>query len=216
MVTGIEVPLEAAIAAWLAALLLGVFVGRARKIPRHTPVSDPLSGLFTPETFETAVDSANRRTSDAAPARAVLHARLDQIAMLRSRSNTKAREAVLNHVAAVMKAGIRRDDRLARVEGDGFTIVMSGADEKAAKSAADRLRRALAQIRLPQFGSDNVFTASFGVAAGSADEVGDKLMRRALAALNAAQKAGSDHVVAASDIEEVIYLPAPEPSANVA
>ncbi|MDC8755011.1 diguanylate cyclase [Erythrobacter sp. sf7] len=216
MVTGIDVPLEAAIAGWLAALVLGVFIGRAWKIPRHTSLSDPLSGLFSPETLETAIESTRRRTGDRASARAVLHARLDQIAMLRSGRNAEAREAVLDHVAAVMKASIRRDDRLARVAGDGFTIVMSGADERAAKSAADRLRRALAQIRLPQFGSDNAFTASFGVAAGRADEMGDTLMRRALAALDAAQKAESDHVVAASEIEEVIYLPAPEPSTNAA
>jgi diguanylate cyclase (GGDEF)-like protein len=136
--------------------------------------------------------------------------------MLRSGWNAEAREAVLDHVATVMKAGIRREDRLARVEGDGFTIIMSGADETAAKGAADRLRRALAQIRLPQFGTDNAFTASFGVASGRADETGDKLVKRALAALNAAQKVGSDQVVAASEIEEVIFLPAPGPSANAA
>jgi diguanylate cyclase (GGDEF)-like protein len=216
MVTGIEVPLEAAIAAWLAALALGVFAERARKRLRRAPASDPLSGLFTPETFETVVESANRRAGDPVPARAVLHARIDQIAMLRSGWNAEAREAVLDHVATVMKAGIRREDRLARVEGDGFTIIMSGADETAAKGAADRLRRALAQIRLPQFGTDNAFTASFGVASGRADETGDKLVKRALAALNAAQKVGSDQVVAASEIEEVIFLPAPGPSANAA
>ena len=133
--------------------------------------------------------------------------------MLRTARDAATREQILSQIAGVMKAGIRRDDSFARIEGDGFTIIMPGADERAAVGVAERLRRALAQFHLTQFGADNRFTASFGVASGRAD---DNLVARARAALEAAQRGGSDHVVAASEIEEVIFLPAPERTADAA
>lgn len=215
MITGIEVPLEAAIAASLAALALGAFVERIRARPaRHQP-GDPLAALFTRETLGSAAREASRRDHRIA-AQAVLHGRIDQSAMLRTGWDAEAREQVISHIAAVMKAGIRRDDSFAQIDGDGFTIIMPGADERAARGVADRLRHALARMTLPQSGLANPFTASFGVAAGRADERGDALVARALAALEAARKAGSDHVVAASEIEEVICLPAPDRSPRAA
>lgn len=216
VVTGIAVSLEAAMAASFATLMLGVYLGQERQRRRQAASHNPLAGLFAPATLETAVDGATRRLQSRVAAQAVLRGRIDQTASLRAGWDAQTREQVLSHIAGVMKAGVRRDDSFARIEGDGFTIVMPGADERAARSVADRLRRALAQIRLPQFGGANPFTASFGVAAGQADDTRDNLVARARAALEAAQKAGSDHVVAASEIEQVIFLPAPQRSADAA
>lgn len=214
--SGIAVPLEAAVAVWLAALGLGVFAGQAWAARRRPASADPLAGLFTPGTFGAAAEGANRRLRGKIAGQAVLHGRIDQIAALRTGWDAPTREQVLGQIAGVMKAGIRRDDSFARIEGEGFTIIMPGADEHAAAGAAERLRRALAQLRLPQFGMDNPFTASFGVAAGRVDDSRDNLVARARAALEAAQRGGHDHVVSASEIEEVVFLPAPERSAGAA
>lgn len=216
MIIGIAVPLEAAMAASLAALLLGIYVGQERVRRRQHTAPDPLSGLFVPATLESAIDGANRRFNSRVAAQAVLRGRIDQIASLRTGWDAQTREQVLGQIAAVMQAGVRRDDSFARIEGDGFTILMPGADERAAVGVADRLRHALTQIRLPQFAGENPFTASFGVAAGRADDSRDNLVARARAALEAAQQAGSDHVVAASEIEEVMFLPAPARSVGAA
>ncbi|MFN4020558.1 MAG: GGDEF domain-containing protein [Erythrobacter sp.] len=216
MITEIAVPLEAAMAASLAALVLGIYVGQERVRPRRNAAANPLSGLFAPANLEAAIDSANRRFSSRVAVQAVVRARIDQSASLRIGWDPQTREQVLGHIAAVMQAGVRRDDSFARIEGDGFTIVMPGADERAAVGVADRLRHALAQIKLPQLGGANPFTASFGVAAGPAHDRRDHLVARARAALEAAQKAGSDQVVTASQIEEIMFLPAPAPSADAA
>lgn len=208
--------LEAAGAAWLAAAGLGFLAGQAWTRRKRAAAANPLAGLFAPATLGPAVDGANRRCHGASTAQAVLHGRIDQLAMLRTGRDAATREQMLSQIAGVMKAGIRRDDSFARIEGDGFTIIMPGADERAAIGVAERLRRALAQFHLTQFGADNRFTASFGVAAGRADDNRDNLVARARAALEAAQRGGSDHVVAASEIEEVIFLPAPERAAKAA
>ncbi|WP_296718397.1 GGDEF domain-containing protein [Erythrobacter sp.] len=176
---GIEVSLEAAMAAWLVALVLGAVIGQKRQRGMQNSAPDPLSGLFARSVLENVIDSANRRIASRAPAQAVLHGRIDQIAALRAGWDFQAREQFLGNVAAVMKASIRSDDNFISAQGDGFTIVMPGADESAAKGVADRLRRALAQAKLPLFGSNNAFTASFGVAAGSASDSSKTLVARA-------------------------------------
>lgn len=219
MVTGIAVPLEAAMVASLAALALGFYAERLRhrralalawSVPR--PAANPLSDLFAPSIFGQTVERVNRRRNVRKAARAVLSGRIDQMAMLRAGWDAESRDQVLAHIAAVMKAGVRREDSFTHIAGEGFTIVMPGADEHDAKGVAERLRRALASMTLPRSGAMNPFTASFGVAADEHGHAGEALIARARAALDAAQQTGSDHVVAASDIEEVIFLPPPEPA----
>lgn len=114
-----------------------------------------------------------------------------------------------------MRAGLRRGDQVVS-DGDGYTIVMHDADEPAAVRTANRLRRALARLRLPHTTRDARLTASFGVAAdrmgmpiGAAD-------RQARRALYAARMRGADHVVPASELQEILYLPAPTPVASAA
>lgn len=216
MITGIEVPLEAAIAASLVVFALGVLAERTRFHRKLDDAVNPLAGLFAPGVLESAADEANRRLAGRMAGHAVLRGRIDQIAMLRTGWDAAARDQVLGQIADVMKAGVRRGDRVSHTEGEGFTIIMPGADERAAKGVAERLRRALTQMKLPQSGTHNPFTASFGVAAGRNDDCGETLVARARAALDAAQKAGSDHVVAASEIEEVMFLPSPDSSAAAA
>ena len=216
MITGFEVPLEAAIAASLAALALGILAERSRFHRKLDDAVNPLAGLFAPGVLENAAEEANRRLAGRMASQAVLRGRIDQIAMLRTGWDSAARDQVLGHIASVMKAGIRREDRFELIEGEGFTILMPGADEQAAMGVAERLRRALAHMTLPQSGMHNHFTASFGVAAGRSGDCGETLVARARAALEAAQKAGSDHVVAASEIEEIKFLPAPHSSSAAA
>ena len=216
MITGFEVPLEAAIAASLAALALGILAERSRFHRKLDDAVNPLAGLFAPGVLESAAEEANRRLAGRMASQAVLRGRIDQIAMLRTGWDSAARDQVLGHIASVMKAGIRRGDRFEHIEGEGFTIVMPGADEQAAMGVAERLRRALAHMTLPQSGMHYHFTASFGVAAGRSGDCGETLVARARAALEAAQKAGSDHVVAASEIEEIKFLPAPHSSSAAA
>jgi diguanylate cyclase (GGDEF)-like protein len=216
VITGFEVPLEAAIAASLAALVLGILAERARFHRKLDDAVNPLAGLFAPGVLESAAEEANRRLAGRMAGQAVLRGRIDQIAMLRTGWDSAARDQVLGHIASVMKAGIRREDRFEHIEGEGFTILMPGADERAAMGVAERLRRALAHLTLPQAGVHHPFTASFGVAAGRSGDCGETLVARARAALEAAQKAGSDHVVAASEIEEIKFLPAPHSSSAAA
>ena len=111
MITGFEVPLEAAIAASLAALALGILAERSRFHRKLDDAVNPLAGLFAPGVLESAAEEANRRLAGRMAGQAVLRGRIDQIAMLRTGWDSAARDQLLGHIASVMKAGIRREDR---------------------------------------------------------------------------------------------------------
>lgn len=214
--TGIEVPLEVAalLCAGFAAAGAWAASSRAhrRYDPRRVPSGGPRGGIHNPEVYAQTVDLAARRNAMRAASRAVLQGRIDHLEALGPLWSSETRAEVHEHVAAVMRASLRRNDRLAHAEGDAFTITLAGADERAAMRIAERLRRRLGQLRLPQLGSDAQLTASFGVAAQGFGDGDDSIVNRARRALEAAVAKGADHVVPASEIEEIMLLPAPAPS----
>lgn len=196
MITGMDVPLEAAMMLCMAGIALGLWAGRRR---------------VKPATLVHTVDLAARRNANRAASQAVLHGRIDHLVGLRNDWNSDIREQVQGHVAAVMRAGLRRGDSFAVSDRDDFTITIPGADERTAARIADRLRRSLAELRLPYLSGGDRVTASFGVAAEQFGVSGDALVQRAQQALRVAMKQGEDHVMTASEIEEILLLPAPAP-----
>lgn len=216
MISGIEVPLEVAAMLGAGCAALGVWTGRVRAARRNDPrgnaLSDRLGELLKAEAHANTIDLAVRRDAQSAGSRAVLQGRIDQLGAMAGASNSGARNEVRQHVAAVMRAGLRRDDRVALERGDGFIISMHGLDERAAVRVANRLRRKLGQLRLPHLGSDVRLTATIGVAAGRRSPGTEGIVRRARRALDVAVARGIDHVVPASEIEEIMLLPAPAPS----
>lgn len=215
------VPLEMAVLLCAMCAGLGSWAGQAlarrRLDPRRARTGgDPLSALLKPSVLAEAVEQAARRSALRSGPHAVLHGRIDQFAALHPAWDAETRDAVRAHIAAVMRAGLRQGDRIALAEsaaGGGFTILAPGADERSAVRIAERMRRALGQLRLPQIGKTARLTVSFGVAAdryGDHIDVIDQRARRALDTANA------DHVVPASEIEEIMLLPAPTPEASPA
>lgn len=218
MATGIGVPLEVAMLLCIGTAVAGVWIGQRRSHLRPDPHCDPLRELRRPSAFAQAADLAARRNAVRSGSHAVLRARIDQFTRFSHTMDADERDQVRVQIAAVMRAGLRRHDRIGLADGDGFTILIPGADERAAARIADRLRGTLAQLRLPQFGKDTRFTASFGVAADRSDEDIEIIEHRARRALRAAVSHGEGHVIPASEIEEVMYLPAPShaPAASAA
>lgn len=109
-----------------------------------------------------------------------------------------------------MRMSLRRDVRIAMVagnaQGDGFAILIPGADERAAVGVAERLRQKVAQLQLPRFHDEASLTISVGVAAGSIAESCEGIEARARRALEIALALRPDNVVPASAIAEPVAL----------
>lgn len=216
MISGIEVPLEVAVLLCAASAALAGWVTNRRTVRRLDPRRDPVRDLLKPATLGPAIDLAMHRDAQRRVANAVLHGRIDQLAEDAEGWSIESAEAVRAHVAAVMRVALRRQDRIVLAEGAHFTILIPGADERAAVRIAERLRRGLEQLSFPQTGSDTRLTVSFGVAVDRVGESREELERRAARALEEAVAQGADHVVPASEIEEIPLLPPPAPAVSVA
>lgn len=172
-------------------------IGHRRNRTRRNPLAD----LMQPAALGEAVDLAKRRNAQRAASQAILRGMADH----------GDHTDLHNQIAAVLRAGLRRGDQVSQIDGDGFVIVLPGADERSAARIAERLRTSLARLRTQGSAGTAGVSASFGVAAGPAGGGANdaRLMRQARRALHAARSRGTHHVVTASEMEEVLYLPGP-------
>lgn len=206
MTSGLNLPLIAVLV--LSGLLVWAIL-RPVQPPerrRRTDSHDPLQELMRRDNLGPAIDLALHRNTQREASQAVLIGRIDQFAADQPGWGREARQRIVEQVAAALRVSLRRDDRVAMVagsaDGDGFSILVPGADERAAVRIADRLRSKVRHLRLPRFGGGERLTASFGVAAGSLTERSERIEARARRALEVAVETGPDKVVPASAIGE--------------
>ncbi|MEQ8773398.1 MAG: GGDEF domain-containing protein [Erythrobacter sp.] len=202
------------------ALALGLTVLALLRQPMaHAPLGragGSIEALFDRRRFERACRPAGPHAESPLRRTAVLEARVERLDVPGPVMGRRAREEARQAVARVMRAGLRRTDELRTIRGDGFVIVLDDAREADAAGVARRLRRALADARIPGVGGPIRVAARFGVAEGRSGESIAATRERAASALEAAHRAGEDCVVTAREIEEVLFLPPPAPGRDTA
>ena len=111
----------------------------------------------------------------------------------------QAGDKVLQRVALVMTEAVRERDYPARYGGEEFSVIMPGLGLRDAAMAADKLRRAIEQMRVDFKGKKLKVTVSIGVAAvppaGPLMSPAD-VVRKADAALYKAKEHGRNRVMA--------------------
>lgn len=73
-------------------------------------------------------------------------------------------DKVLKVLANILRQSIRQGDVLARWGGEEFIVFLPEANLQEATALAERLRAAIAEMRIPHESGDTLVTASFGVA----------------------------------------------------
>ena len=113
-----------------------------------------------------------------------------------------AGDAVLAHVAAILKSRVRASDIVARYGGDEFLVVTPDASDEDVLVLADRLRILIEQnpakhgsVELPASASLGVFTSN-----GDAEDAVRDAIGKADAALYAAKASGGNRVVSWREI----------------
>jgi diguanylate cyclase (GGDEF)-like protein len=105
-------------------------------------------------------------------------------------------------VGQTLAAGVRASDFAGRYGGEEFILLLPDTDRAGGVVLAEKMRRSLAQIALPEI--DRAITASFGVATLPDDGLdAATLVRAADRALYQAKADGRDRVVAAAHTERV-------------
>jgi two-component system, cell cycle response regulator len=114
-----------------------------------------------------------------------------------------AGDEVLQKVAEVIAGQGRSGDTAYRYGGEEFLIILPEQDQESAASIADRLRRAVEDLRIPHEAKDppGIVTISAGVAtlSAGANKSADDLLGEADAALYRAKQSGRNRVASHED-----------------
>ncbi|MFD2165905.1 diguanylate cyclase [Thalassotalea euphylliae] len=101
-------------------------------------------------------------------------------------------DEVLINIANTVKSLCRKEDMFARIGGEEFAILLLDSDKASALTFADRVRKAIEQMRTP---CDSPITASIGVSVGNMSHANyDDLYKRSDIALYQAKDDGRNKV----------------------
>ena len=108
-------------------------------------------------------------------------------------------DQVLKATADILKHAIRQDDLLARWGGEEFIVFLPETDIREASALAERLRLAIAGMRIPDESGETAVTASFGVAQQEASHLTlDALIAAADECLYQSKQQGRNRVTSQS------------------
>jgi diguanylate cyclase (GGDEF)-like protein len=167
-----------------AALALAARMEELRFLADH----DPLTGLLNRRAFIRELEAEIDRSSRYRHTFALMVCDLDGFKELNDREGHPAGDEALRQVATVLTEGTRGSDRVFRIGGDEFALLLPEADREGAPLALRRLSKTFQErVRRQLRGVD----ASFGIALFPDDGRGtDELFRAADAALYEAKRTG--------------------------
>jgi diguanylate cyclase (GGDEF)-like protein len=163
---------------------LAVANARSYAVLVANAATDSLTGLKNRREFERALGHQPRERY------AVLAIDVDNLKPINDAHGHEAGDAVLRSTAAVLSAQVRTGDVLARVGGDEFAVLLLGASGDEAEKVAERMRKAVHEIELPN-GQARI---SVGCAGGATGDDPHVTWRNADMAMYAAKRQGRDRV----------------------
>jgi diguanylate cyclase (GGDEF)-like protein len=168
---------------------------------QHHSNSDPLTGLANRRRFDEVFFAATDEHRNRPDKLALLMIDIDHFKPYNDSFGHPAGDKCLQTVAALIEEQVRGDkDLVARIGGEEFVVLLSGAGLPEALSAAERVRMAVQSALIAHDGLDGRqwVTVSIGAALAHTDGAGsvNNLMRRADDALYQAKHRGRNCVMA--------------------
>lgn len=159
---------------------------------------DALTGMFNRRYFERRLRDESAHARRYRRPFAIVLVDLDHFKLVNDTYGHEDGDRVLQHVAGLLKAGLREDDVACRYGGEEFVLLLRSSDLSSARVIANRLRQSVSAktVALGPKGEARHVTFSAGVSA--ADERNgfdaDDVVGRADAALYRAKRAGRNRV----------------------
>ena len=124
---------------------------------------DPLTGLHNRRAFLEAAQTWSSAAKRGKRPLSLIMMDIDHFKQINDRHGHQTGDNVLLAIADLLKKHGRSSDVLARWGGEEFMLLLTETDLNQATSYAQRLRQAIAEIRVPTQGGIVSLTASFGV-----------------------------------------------------
>jgi diguanylate cyclase (GGDEF)-like protein len=131
---------------------------------RYLAFHDELTGVLNARAYYAQCDTHFVETRQRRMPFAVLFIDLDHFKSINDTHGHAAGDLVLRSVAQCLRAALRREDFLGRIGGEEFCALLPGTHLAEAKSAAERLRVAIAALEISAERGRIPITASIGVA----------------------------------------------------
>ena len=199
-----------AVALALFVLLLAVLgvvavrkVRQARRL-HNLASTDELTGLANRRALTAAAETALAQSRRDGSPLAMLMVDVDHFKQINDTHGHAFGDEVLRHLARVLAAGLREQDRLGRLGGEEFLAVLPAASLADARRVAERMRAAVAAAPMPGPDGPVAVTVSIGVAGGEETSAA-ALIARADAALYQAKHAGRNTVA----VDDPALVPQP-------
>jgi len=162
--------------------------------------TDELTGLPNRRAVLAYAETAQRQAARDGGSLSVLMVDVDRFKSINDKHGHAIGDDVLRHLARVLPTGLRGHDRLGRIGGEEFAVILPGASLDQAAQIAERMRDTIAATPLITAVGELRFTVSIGVAAmRSLSDSIPALLERADAALYQAKDGGRNAVVLDSD-----------------
>lgn len=167
-------------------------------IPELSADRDELTGLAGSGSFAAGLERDFTAASDEASPLALVLADVDHLRRINDRLGRQVGDGVLRKLAGILRATVEDDQRVARIGGDDFAVLLAGSGRGEARQMAARIRSTVERFRFPGVPSDDGpvrVTLSLGSASfpADADNAAD-LMTRAREALDEARNLGRNRV----------------------
>ncbi len=178
----------------LVALVVSRYVGELKRASRH----DALTGLLNRRSIEDELAAEIERARRLGQGFAVLMIDADHFKAINDTHGHAAGDRALQHLASLMGAQMRRVDRLGRMGGVEFLMLLPAAARDEGMHLAERLVDCVRGLPLVWNERPLALTVSIGVAEWQGDgDAPHALLARADVALYRAKGAGRDRVAAA-------------------
>jgi diguanylate cyclase (GGDEF)-like protein len=123
--------------------------------------TDSLTGCYNRRSFELQLERDLHRAARMRQPLSLIMLDLDNFKLINDRAGHEAGDIALCMLAEALRSELRAVDTAARFGGDEFVIILPQANTEGALLVAERLRKRVAELDVPGFGS---VTSSFGVA----------------------------------------------------
>jgi diguanylate cyclase (GGDEF)-like protein len=168
---------------------------------RERATTDALTGMANRASFDQALDREFEHFQASEQPFSLIIFDLDHFKRINDTYGHVAGDRILVETARVISRTVRICDTVGRIGGEEFAVILPESDEAAAVELAERMRQAIAGLRvqIERRGEVSV-TASFGVAECAASDTAVALVERADQLLYRAKRQGRDRVEAAHTI----------------
>src|SRR5690606_36115549 len=188
------------LAAVLVVLLVALVARQLQRMRRlrELAATDPLTGVANRRSIERFGEEAIAAAREAGDPLCVLLLDIDHFKQVNDRFGHLTGDQVLARIAAACSGALRQQDRLGRIGGEEFLVLLPQTGMAQARQVAERIRGAVEVLAFEDVDPSLRLSISIGIS-----ELGDEaslreLCARADSALYAAKDSGRNRIVAAA------------------